>query len=316
MSHTPRIAYTLGEPAGIGTDIVLQLAANADLSDIEIIGDQALIHQRAEQLGLINAVQSLRIHNIPLANPTVCGTPDTNNVPAVLQTLDTAIEGCLKGHYQAMVTGPLHKGIINEAGIAFSGHTEYLAEKTGSPRSVMLLASPQLRVALQTTHLPLRAVSDAITYEALIETIDILQQGLQQQFGLSNPRIVVCGLNPHAGEGGHLGKEEINTIQPAIEHFIEQGLNLIGPVPADTAFTREALKGVDAVLAMYHDQGLPVLKSQGFGEAANVTLGLPIIRTSVDHGTALSLAGKGTARTGGLTQAIRVARQLCASAHA
>ena len=229
--------------------------------------------------------------------------------------LDTAIDGCVSGDFAAIVTGPLHKGIINDGGIPFSGHTEYLAQRTQSKLPVMLLASQSMRVALVTTHLPLKDVSAAISQE-LIQTIcRIVDNDLQQKYRIKQPRLLVCGLNPHAGEGGHLGMEEIDIIIPALNELREQGLDLVGPIPADTLFTEKYLKDADVVIAMYHDQGLPVLKSQSFGQAANITLGLPIIRTSVDHGTAFDLAGSGNADIGSLKTAIKVAREMALASY-
>ena len=224
--------------------------------------------------------------------------------------LDTAIDGCISGEFSAMVTGPLHKGIINEAGFAFSGHTEYLSERTNAPLPVMMLATNHLKVALITTHLPLKDVSNAITQELIIQICQIIHHDLQIKYGIESPRLLVCGLNPHAGEGGHLGMEEIETITPALNILRAQGIDVIGPLPADTLFTPKYLESADIAIAMYHDQGLPVLKSQGFGEAANITLGLPIIRTSVDHGTAFDLAGSGSADTGSLLTALNVAQEM------
>ena len=242
--------------------------------------------------------------------PLASGTPLVANAQAVLSMLDTAIDGCLSGEFSAMVTGPVHKGIINEAGIAFSGHTEYLAELTGAVLPVMLLASNDMRVALVTTHLPLKDVSAAITNQLVQQICTIVDNDLKSKFGISNPTILVCGLNPHAGEGGHLGREEIDVIIPALNALREKGINVIGPLPADTLFTEKYLNQADVAVAMYHDQGLPVLKSRSFGKAANITLGLPIIRTSVDHGTACDLAGTGKADIGSLETAIRVACEM------
>tara|TARA_B110000914_G_scaffold59406_1_gene51529 strand:- start:40 stop:786 length:747 start_codon:yes stop_codon:yes gene_type:complete len=242
--------------------------------------------------------------------PVEPGVLNQANAPYVLNCLDAAIASCQEGLCQAMVTGPVQKSIINDAGIKFSGHTEYLAEKTKSDTVVMMLATEELRVALATTHVPLRDVPDAISVELLMPIIDVLYQDLQNKFGIKQPTILVSGLNPHAGEGGHLGHEEINVIAPVIRHYREAGRNIVGPLPADTLFTQKHLMSADAVLVMYHDQGLPVLKYQGFGRAANITLGLPIIRTSVDHGTALDIAGTGCADIGSLHAAIKVAVQM------
>lgn len=304
------IAYTVGDPAGIGSDIILQLSSSIEADNLVCIGDVRAIETRATRLGLAKEFNSLNIIDIPVNKLFVCGDPHTDNATGVLSMLDRAIDGCLSGEFSAMITGPLHKGIINDAGIKFSGHTEYLAERTGAERSVMLLASGDLRVALVTTHLPLRAVSDAITPERITQICTILNNDLKTKFAIASPRIVVCGLNPHAGEGGHLGLEEIEVIEPTLKQLRAKGIDVLGPVPADTAFTPTALKGVDVVLAMYHDQGLTVLKSQSFGEASNITLGLPIVRTSVDHGTALDIAGTGKADIGGLKAAINSARAI------
>lgn len=306
------IAYTVGEPAGIGPDIILQLAQHADLSDLVVIGDMHLLTDRAAQLGLA-LPSGLEVKEVPLANPDVKGVASVENVPGVIATLNRAIDGCLSGEFSAMVTGPLHKGIINDAGVAFSGHTEYLAQRTGARLPVMLLATSKLRVALVTTHLPLKDVSAAITEALVIEVCQIIDHDLRNKYGIAKPRLLVCGLNPHAGEGGHLGMEEIEVIEPALQTLRSQGIDAIGPLPADTLFTPKYLQNADVAVAMYHDQGLPVLKSQGFGEAANITLGLPIIRTSVDHGTAFDLAGTGNADTGSLATAIEVAREMVAS---
>jgi len=277
----------VGEPAGIGAELIIQLAHSAALDDIIVIGDQGLLETRAQQLGL----------DFPV-NIDCCGKADTANVSGVMSMLNKAIDGCMNGEFAAMVTGPLHKGVINDSGVAFSGHTEYLAERTGGSKPVMLLATSQLRVALVTTHLPLKDVSAAIT-----------------KYGIKRPKLLVCGLNPHAGEGGHLGMEEIDVIIPALDQLKSQGIDVVGPLPADTLFTPKYLETADVAIAMYHDQGLPVLKSQGFGSAANITLGLPIIRTSVDHGTAFDLAGSGAADTGSLLTAIEVARDMTFQNH-
>jgi 4-hydroxythreonine-4-phosphate dehydrogenase len=243
--------------------------------------------------------------------PATAGRLETANARYVLALLDAALEGCASGRFDAIVTAPVHKGVINDAGIPFTGHTEYLAERTGAPLPVMMLAGGGLRVALATTHLPLAAVSAALTAERLAAVLRILDTDLRGKFGIAAPRILVCGLNPHAGEGGHLGREEIEVIEPTLRALQSEGLRLTGPVPADTAFLPERLAGHDAVLAMYHDQGLPVLKRAAFGHGVNVTLGLPVIRTSVDHGTALDLAGSGRADPGSLREALRLAVELC-----
>lgn len=313
-----RIAITPGEPAGIGPELVLAHAQNANPQAILVaIACPELLRQRAHLLGLdIHIIEvneppvepaapgSLYVQSIPLRAPCVAGELNTANAAYVLDTLDCAIKGTQRGEYQAMVTAPVHKGIINDAGTPFSGHTEYLAAASSTPRVVMMLASGDFRVALATTHLPLREVSDALQPAMLSETLEILHHDLQCQFGLAQPNILVLGLNPHAGEGGHMGREEIDVITPVLNQCRARGMQLEGPLPADTAFTPHHLANADAVLAMYHDQGLPVLKYQGFGQAVNITLGLPFIRTSVDHGTALDLAGLGVADGGSLSQAI------------
>lgn len=321
----PCLAITPGEPAGIGPDLVLQTAVHARPQRLVAIADPQLLKERSSQLGLAielvevgdqlpeqpAAAGQLWVEPVPLATACVAGQLDTANSRYVLQTLDRAITGCQHGRYQAMVTAPVNKAVINDAGIPFSGHTEYLAHETATDHVVMMLASQHLRVALVTTHLPLREVSDAITPKLLGQTLDILQRDLVQRFGIAAPRILVLGLNPHAGEGGHLGREEIDVIEPVLASYRSKGFDLHGPLPADTAFNANYLENADTVLAMYHDQGLPVLKHQGFGEAVNITLGLPIVRTSVDHGTALELAGTGAANNGSLLRAIDVAASMC-----
>jgi 4-hydroxythreonine-4-phosphate dehydrogenase len=287
------IALTSGEPAGIGPDLCALLAAERFTTPLVVLGDRNLIAARAAVHGIDLA--QLQIEHIPLVSPVVSGKLDAANAPYVLRLLDRAIAGCLSGEFSAMVTAPVQKSIINEAGVAFTGHTEYLAEKTGAPFVVMLLVggtNPVLRVALTTIHLPLSAVPAAITRHRLIDTLHVLNNDLKDKFGIAKPRILVAGLNPHAGESGHLGREEIEIIEPVIRALQHEGMAVEGPLPADTLFTPKQLARADAVLAMYHDQGLPVLKHASFGEGVNITLGLPIIRTSVDHGTALDLAGK------------------------
>jgi len=320
------LALTPGEPAGIGPDLIIQLVQQETLDDIIIIADPDLLTKRASQLRLplhivhysetnmqpSNGTPCLRVLPQPLAVPTKTGQLNQDNAGYVLNTLTKAAKGCLSGEFSGMVTGPVHKGIINQAGISFSGHTEYLANLCGDVHPVMMLASDSLRVALVTTHLPLREIADTITTERLTQTIHILHHYLHSYFHIAKPHILVCGLNPHAGEDGHLGHEEINTITPTLNHLKSEGLHLTGPLPADTAFTPRMLKNADAVLAMYHDQGLPVLKHSGFGQAVNVTLGLPIIRTSVDHGTALDLAGTHNAEIGSLKAAIEMAKFMAA----
>ncbi len=310
-----RIAITSGEPAGIGPELCLTLARHECAGQITLLADRDLLAQRAAQLSLDfdNIAARLDIRHIPLRAPSTAGQLATANAPYVIELIDRAIDGCRSGEFSAMVTAPLHKGIINDAGIAFTGHTEYLAERTGTPRVVMMLAGAGLRVALATTHLPLRAVPDALTQEELTATIRILHQDLVEKFGIARPRILVAGLNPHAGEGGHMGREEIEVITPVLERLRAEGMNLVGPLPADTLFTARVLAGADAQLAMYHDQGLAVLKYAAFEDGINITLGLPILRTSVDHGTALDLAGTGRADHRSLHAAVDLAFSLSAS---
>ena len=316
-----RIALTPGEPAGIGPDLAIALAHENLPHEIVVIADPDLLRERAALLGKPIRIRELNLAEAPrasvagemvvlpikLAEPSVAGKLNIANGPYILKTLDAAITGCQSGDFHALVTGPVHKSVINDAGIPFSGHTEYLAEKTNTPKVVMMLATQGLRVALATTHLPLKDVAAAITDQELTQVTRILHRDMVAQFGIENPRIYVCGLNPHAGEGGHLGREEIDVIEPCLEKLRNEGINLIGPLPADTLFTPKYLDNADAVLAMYHDQGLPVLKYKGFGQAVNVTLGLPIIRTSVDHGTALDLAATGKADIGSLHTALTYA---------
>jgi 4-hydroxythreonine-4-phosphate dehydrogenase len=308
----PRIALTAGEPAGIGPDLLVRMAQLPGRAQRVVIADPQVLEQRALRLGLPLDLRAFRPEASPESSPAgtlevlaihtlapvIPGHLDPANAGHVLAMLEAAAAGCLAATFDAMVTGPVHKGVINEAGYAFTGHTEWLAERAGGVRPVMLLVAGSLRVALVTTHLPLRDVADAITEPLLLEILEILHEGLRQGFGIPHPRISVCGLNPHAGEQGVLGSEDDAVIAPALRKLQERGMDLRGPLPADTAFTPRALAGTDAVLAMYHDQGLPVLKHAGFGQAVNVTLGLPFIRTSVDHGTALDLAGTGTADPG------------------
>ena len=319
---TLNLALTPGEPSGVGPDLLIQLAQEKQRQQIIAFADPDMLAERATMLGLpLNLVEvqddfvsstpsELAVVTVKVAMPVEPGVLNQANAPYVLNCLDAAIASCQEGLCQAMVTGPVQKSIINDAGIKFSGHTEYLAEKTKSDTVVMMLATEELRVALATTHVPLRDVPDAISVELLMPIIDVLYQDLQNKFGIKQPTILVSGLNPHAGEGGHLGHEEINVIAPVIRHYREAGRNIVGPLPADTLFTQKHLMSADAVLVMYHDQGLPVLKYQGFGRAANITLGLPIIRTSVDHGTALDIAGTGCADIGSLHAAIKVAVQM------
>lgn len=316
-----RLALTAGEPAGIGPDLLIELAQHPVDWQRVALADPAVLEQRARSLGkplrLVEFDPDRRSPSrtpgelalVPLrtAVPVIPGQLAVENAAQVLALLETAASGCLNGRFDAMVTGPVQKEIIHRAGHAFTGHTEWLAERAGIPLPVMLLVADTLRVALATTHLPLRAVPDAITPERLTAVLTVLDQGLRRQFALAAPRILVCGLNPHAGEQGMLGTEEQTVLIPTLEALRAQGLHLIGPVPADTAFTPRQLAGADAILALYHDQGLPVLKHAGFGHAVNVTLGLPFVRTSVDHGTALSLAGTGAAEWGSFLAAERLA---------
>lgn len=304
----PRIAITSGEPAGIGPDICVMLTQQKFAAEITIIGDAEMLSARAHQLKRDFASNVL---HIPTAAPVVAGTLNSNNSQYVLNMLDRAIEGCLRGEFDAVVTAPVHKGIINDAGITFTGHTEFLAERTNTPNVLMMLVGGGLKVALATIHMALKDVPAAITRESLETTIRILHADLKAKFGLQNPRILVAGLNPHAGEDGYLGREEIETINPVLEKLRQENMNLVGALPADTLFAKHHLANADAVLAMYHDQGLPVLKHASFGGGVNVTLGLPMIRTSVDHGTALDLAGTGNINTGSMQAAIELAIKLC-----
>ncbi|WP_435103911.1 4-hydroxythreonine-4-phosphate dehydrogenase PdxA [Arhodomonas sp. AD133] len=324
----PTLALTVGEPAGIGPDLTAMLAADPPPDcRLVAIGDPAVIEARAAVLGVdapltdfaprhAKPTRGIEIVAVPTERTVSTGRLDPANAASVLATLNEAADGCLAGRYDAVVTAPVHKGVINDAGIAFSGHTEYFAERTGGAMPVMMLVAGDLRVALATTHLPLRAVADALTRERLEAVARILDADLRTRFGIARPRVLVAGLNPHAGEGGHLGHEETQIIEPVLDSLRRDGLDLVGPLPADTLFTPQHLEGADAVLAMYHDQGLPVLKHAGFGEAVNVTLGLPIVRTSVDHGTALDLAGSGRARDGSLRAAVGQAAALARRARA
>ncbi|MDH2915667.1 MAG: 4-hydroxythreonine-4-phosphate dehydrogenase PdxA [Gallionella sp.] len=316
---TAPLVVTAGEPSGIGPDLCLQLAQHQH--PLVIIADRALLAQRAAQLGLDIPLHDytsatplvagkLCVLHIPVAQPVIAGKLDSRNAPYVLETLHHAVQGCLSGEFAGMVTAPVHKGVINDAGIPFTGHTEYLAEQTNTPLVVMMLAGGGMRVALATTHLPLREVADAITSPLLESILRIMQRDLQRRFGIARPRILVAGLNPHAGEGGYLGREEIDVMTPVLDRLRAEGFNVSQPLPADTLFAAHRLREYDAVLAMYHDQGLPVLKHASFGEGVNITLGLPIIRTSVDHGTALDLAGTGKANVGSLLEAIKVAHEM------
>lgn len=318
MPEVPTLAITTGEPAGIGPELIAAIDPAHYAARIVVIGDENLIRSRAQQINKNLVLETYRagkpantagleIKHIPLQVPAVAGKLNRQNARYVLKLLDTACNGCLHGEFDAMVTAPVQKDIINQAGFPFTGHTEYLAELCHAPKPVMMLATRTLRVALATTHLPLKDVPAAINAQELIQVIKILNQDLKSKFAISNPHIKVCGLNPHAGENGYLGHEEIDIIIPVIKDLQQQGINVSGPYPADTVFTRDSLKDADAILAMYHDQGLPVLKYAGFHHAINTTLGLPVIRTSVDHGTALHLTGTGKAKPDSLFAAIQSA---------
>ena len=323
MTSPVALALTAGEPAGIGPELCLQLAAEARTAGLVVVASKPLMEARNRELGLgitledwapgataTMAPGALSVFHVEGLATSAAGKLDHANSPYVLETLSVATRGCLDGLFDGMVTGPVHKGVINDAGIEFSGHTEFLQEMCGVERVVMMLATDELRVALVTTHLPLSQVSAAITPERINQVTRILNRDLQRFFGVKQPRILVAGLNPHAGEGGHLGREELDVIEPTLESLRKEGMALTGPLPADTLFTPHWLNNADAALAMYHDQGLPVLKFQGFGRAVNITLGLPIVRTSVDHGTALDLAGTGHADMGSLRQAVKVGEHM------
>ena len=312
----PVIAVTSGEPAGIGPDVCLALARKRFAARIVVLGDREMLEGRARQLGLRVQLSdpgagstpgSIACLHIPLSHPCRAGRLDPRNAPYVISLIDRAIEGCKAGEFDALTTAPVHKGVINDGGIPFIGHTEYLAERTGAAQVVMMLAGGGLRVALATTHLALKDVPSALTREGLEHTIRILHAELASRFGIPAPRILVAGLNPHSGEGGYFGREEIEVIAPVLDKLRAEGLRLTGPLPADTLFVPDRLAGADCALAMYHDQGLPVLKYASFGRGINVTLGLPMIRTSVDHGTAIELAGTGQAEPGSLIEAIEAA---------
>lgn len=314
------ILLTPGEPAGIGPDLILQLAEKSFKKPIIVVASKRLLQQRAKQLGLSITINDASLQNvpkhipnmlhvldIPLVEPCIPGKLNISNAAYVLETIKTAASTCLNNPSFSLVTGPIHKGIINESGISFTGHTEYLATLSKVKRVVMMLASSDLRVALATTHLPLRDIPSTLSDELLTDVISILHQSLEQQFDIKEPTIMVCGLNPHAGESGHIGNEEQEIITPCINKLKQKGIKLIGPLPADTAFATKHRRQADAILAMYHDQGLAPLKALSFGDAVNITLGLPFIRTSVDHGTALSLAGTGKASSTSLQAAISLA---------
>ncbi|MEW5558934.1 4-hydroxythreonine-4-phosphate dehydrogenase PdxA [Enterobacter asburiae] len=321
MTQHQRVVITPGEPAGIGPDLVVQLAQLDWPVELVVCADETLLTDRAAMLGLPLTLLPYRAHcapvpqkagtltllSVPLHASVTPGTLNVKNGAYVVETLARACDGATNGEFAALITGPVQKSIINDAGIPFIGHTEFFEERSGTQKVVMMLATEELRVALATTHLPLKAISEAITADLLREVIDILHDDLQTKFGIKAPHILVCGLNPHAGEGGHMGMEEIDTIIPVLDEMRARGMNLSGPLPADTLFQPKYLDHADAVLAMYHDQGLPVLKYQGFGRAVNITLGLPFIRTSVDHGTALELAGQGKANVGSFITALNLA---------
>ena len=323
-NQIPRLIISAGEPAGIGPDIVIQAVQNTFDAEIVVVADPELIQNRAELLGLeitledyiaddypvIHTAGTLKIFPVRLTSKCIPGKLDKRNANYVLESIKFACSRCQQKDFSGMVTAPVNKAIINEAGYAFSGHTEYLANLCGSGFPVMMLTNTELRVALVTTHLPLRQVSNEITPEKLEKVLTTVWKDLRKRFGLVHPRILVCGLNPHAGEDGYLGNEEKNIITPVIEKLCSNGIQLLGPLPADTAFTPDNLKNCDVIVCMYHDQGLPVIKALGFGETVNITLGLPVIRTSVDHGTALALAGTGNARCDSMISAIEYAIQL------
>ncbi len=323
-----RLLVTAGEPAGIGPELCLSLAGQPSdqlaFAELVIVADMALLQERAAQLQLVidfcqvsldqaispTANNQLKVLHVPLKVKSQAGHLDVNNSAYVLNSLNIACDACISGLADAMITAPVHKGIINDAGTVFSGHTEYLQVRCEVDQVVMMLACDAMRVTLATTHLPLKDVPEAITPSALSLTLHIINSELKSKFGISHPCIFVCGLNPHAGEYGHLGREELDVIIPTLQDLRQQGLNLIGPLPADTLFNPENLAKADVILAMYHDQGLPVLKYVGFGDAVNITLGLPIIRTSVDHGTALDIAGTGQAKSSSLLKAVHSALEL------
>ena len=317
------LIITAGEPAGIGTDLCVQLAAASCEIPYVVIADKTLLQQRAVQLGIplqvrdyqatlksVNQPNTLTVMHVPLVAECHPGILNAANSAYVLAALRGAVQGCLAGEFSGMVTAPVHKGIINDAGIAFTGHTEFLAEQTGTKQVVMMLVGGGMRVALATTHLALKDVPAAITAPLLGEVLRIIQHDLRQRFGIAQPRILVAGLNPHAGESGYLGREEIEVMIPVLDKLRAAGMDISAPLPADTLFTPQNLAQCDCVLSMYHDQGLPVLKHASFGQGVNVTLGLPIIRTSVDHGTALDLAGTGKAESGSMLEAIKLAADM------
>ncbi|MDD2686028.1 MAG: 4-hydroxythreonine-4-phosphate dehydrogenase PdxA [Gallionella sp.] len=323
MLNSAPLIVTSGEPAGIGPDLCVRLASAGLTQPLLVVADKEMLQQRAARLGVplqlrdyaagdpcLPLPHTLTVMHVPLVVPCQAGILDALNGQYVLETLRYALRGCLSGEFAGMVTAPVHKGIINDAGITFTGHTEFLAEQTNTPLVVMMLSGGGMRVALATTHIPLREVADAITQPLLENILRIMQRDLQCRFGIAYPRILVAGLNPHAGEGGYLGREEMDVMIPVLDKLRAEGFNVSQPLPADTLFVAHRLHECDAVLAMYHDQGLPVLKHASFGEGVNITLGLPIIRTSVDHGTALELAGTGKANVGSLLEAIKVAIEM------
>ncbi len=314
-ARRPVIALTSGEPAGIGPELCAMLAREPLPARLVVLGDERLLAERAAALAATApAPGAIEVEHVPLARAARAGMLDPANARYVLALLDRAAEGCRGGEFDAMVTAPVHKGVINDAGIPFSGHTEYLAARLRAEHVVMMLVGGGLRVALATTHLALADVPRAITRAGLAATLAVIDRDLRRRFGIARPRILVAGLNPHAGEGGHLGREEIEVIEPALREAERQGISAEGPIPADTLFVPQRLEGADCVLAMYHDQGLPVLKHASFGRGVNVTLGLPIVRTSVDHGTALELAGTGRADPGSLREAVQLAIELASAA--
>lgn len=323
VSRLPTIAVTAGEPAGIGPDLCILIAGEPFDARLVVIADRGMLEERARLLGIPVKLAdfvpgvgskaeaaSITVLHQPLAAPAKPGILNTANARYVLNILERATHGCLAGEFAAMVTAPVHKGVINDAGILFTGHTEFLAERTGTPHVVMMLAGGGMRVALATTHLALKDVARAITAESLERTLRILHHDLAARFGIAGPRIVVAGLNPHAGESGYLGREELDIIIPVLNKLRAEGMQLTGPLPADTLFNRERLRQCECVLSMYHDQGLPVLKYASFGHGVNVTLGLPIIRTSVDHGTAIELAGTGRIEHGSMVEAVKTAIEM------
>ena len=320
-SRQPVLAVTSGEPAGIGPELCARLPEHGFPARLVVIGDADLIEERLERAGHGLVVRPWKpgmapeagvfdVYHCPLACPALAGVPDPRNAAYVLGVLDRAVEGCVQGDFDGMVTAPVHKGVICDAGVPFSGHTEYLAARTGTPQVVMMLVGGGMRVALATTHLPLTEVAHVLTRERLTRALEILHHDLIASFGLASPHILVAGFNPHAGEGGHIGREEIDIIVPVLERLRAKGMRLTGPLPADTLFAPHRLRDADAVLAMYHDQGLPVLKHASFGSGVNATLGLPIVRTSVDHGTAFDLAGSGKADSGSLFAAVDLAIEM------